>query len=116
MTARTVSKMTPGGLVRSLAPVVVLLLLLVVPRLSIEVPVLFNGPLDRPGNLRLLAVGFTLGIAALSYNLLFGFTGVLSFGHALFFGAGVYLPAIALRHWEWSVVPSLLFGLAGGTV
>jgi len=116
MTARTVSKMTPGGLVRSLAPVVVLLLLLVVPRLSIEVPGLFNGPLDQPGNLRLLAVGFTLGIAALSYNLLFGFTGVLSFGHALFFGAGVYLPAIALRHWEWTVVPSLLFGLAGGTV
>ncbi|HEV2108791.1 MAG TPA: branched-chain amino acid ABC transporter permease [Thermomicrobiales bacterium] len=100
--------------VSSLLPVAVLLLLLLVPWLSIHVPVVFNGPLNTPGNLQLLAVGFTLGIAALSYNLLFGYTGVLSFGHALFFGAGVYLPAIALRHWEWTVGPSLLFGLAGG--
>jgi branched-chain amino acid transport system permease protein len=93
-----------------------LVALLAVPRLTIRVPVLFDGPLNQAGNLQLLAVGFTFGVAALSYNLLFGYTGVLSFGHALFFGAGVYLPAIALRHWEWPVVPALLFGLGGGIV
>jgi len=108
--------MTPRAAVSSALPVAILLALLVVPRVSSRVPVLFDGPLNTPGNLQLLAVGFTLGVAALSYNLLFGFTGVLSFGHALFFGAGVYLPAIALRHWEWTVIPSLLFGLAGGLV
>lgn len=32
------------------------------------------------------------GILAMSYNLIFGFTGVISFGHALFFG----LSAISL--------------------
>ena len=101
---------------RSLWPVAVLGLLLLVPFISAPIPVLFAGPLNLPGNLQLLAIGFTLGVAALSYNLLFGFTGVLSFGHALFFGAGVYLPAIALRHWEWTVVPSLLFGLAGAFI
>lgn len=101
---------------RSLWPVALLALLLFVPLVSAHVPILFDGPLNLPGNLQLLAIAFTLGIAALSYNLLFGFTGVLSFGHALFFGAGVYLPAIALRHWEWTIIPSLLFGLAGAFV
>ena len=90
-----------GGQAGRVAPLVILVALLIVPRLSFGVPVLFNGPLNSPGNLQLLAVGFAFGIAALSYNLLVGYTGVLSFGHALFFGAGVYLPAIALRHWEW---------------
>lgn len=33
---------------------------------------------------------FILAILAMSYNLLFGFTGVISFGHALFFGMGAY--------------------------
>jgi branched-chain amino acid transport system permease protein len=33
---------------------------------------------------------FVFAIAVLSYDLLFGYTGVLSFGHALFFGGGAY--------------------------
>lgn len=90
-------------------PVIILALLMVVPKLPVHVPVLFDGPINLPGNLQLLAVGFALGIAALSYNLLFGYTGMLSFGHALFFGAGVYLPTIALRRWQWSLGPALLF-------
>jgi branched-chain amino acid transport system permease protein len=44
-----------------------------------------------------------------AFNLLFGFTGLLSFGHAMFFGVGVYIPAI--------VVLNGLPGLApGGTL
>jgi branched-chain amino acid transport system permease protein len=44
-----------------------------------------------------------------AFNLLFGFTGLLSFGHAMFFGFGVYVPAI--------VVLNGLGGLApGGTL
>lgn len=44
-----------------------------------------------------------------AFNLLFGFTGLLSFGHAMFFGFGVYVPAI--------VVLNGLGGLApGGSV
>ena len=97
-------------------PLLVLVLLLGLPRVSAEVPVLFDGPLNSPGTLQLLAVGLTLGVAALSYNLLFGYTGILSFGHALFFGAGVYLPTIALRQWEWDPLPALAFGLVGGLV
>ncbi len=97
--------------VRPFWPVIILAVLLVVPKVGVHLPVLFDGPLNRAGNLQLLAVGFAFGIAALSYNLLFGYTGILSFGHALFFGAGVYLPVIALRHWQWSLGPALLFTL-----
>jgi len=42
----------------------------------------------------LLIETFILAILAVSYNLLFGFTGVVSFGHALFFGLGSYILGI----------------------
>ena len=38
------------------------------------------------------------GIYAVGYNLLFGYTGLLSFGHAAFFGAGAYATGIAIAH------------------
>jgi len=35
-----------------------------------------------------------LGVFAMSFNLLFGFTGLLSFGHVLFFGVGAYMAGL----------------------
>ena len=40
---------------------------------------------------------FILAVLAMSYNLLFGFTGVISFGHALFFGVSGYILGIFLE-------------------
>ncbi|MDP9364680.1 MAG: branched-chain amino acid ABC transporter permease, partial [Chloroflexota bacterium] len=100
----------------ALAPVAVLVALLAVPLVSAPLPGVFDGPLNGPGNLQVLAVGFAFGVAALAYNLLFGYTGVLSFGHALFFGAGVYLPTIALREWGWGIGPAVAFAVAAGTL
>ena len=37
---------------------------------------------------------------AVSFNLLLGYTGLLSFGHAMFFGSGAYGTALALEHIE----------------
>ncbi|WP_225785355.1 ABC transporter permease [Xenophilus sp. Marseille-Q4582] len=37
-------------------------------------------------------------VFALSWNMLFGYTGLVSFGHAGFFAIGAYLTALALRH------------------
>jgi branched-chain amino acid transport system permease protein len=37
-------------------------------------------------------------VFALSWNILFGYTGLVSFGHAGFFALGAYLAALALRH------------------
>ena len=45
----------------------------------------------------LLIEVFILGIYALSYDLLLGVTGLLSFGHAMFFGVGAYVAGIALK-------------------
>jgi branched-chain amino acid transport system permease protein len=84
--------MIRGFPIRQAVPVLVLVLLLGAPLVDFGIPVIFDGAISAPGNLQLLAVGFALGIGALSYNLLFGYTGVISFGHALFFGAGSTCP------------------------
>jgi branched-chain amino acid transport system permease protein len=41
---------------------------------------------------------FILAIYAMSYDLLMGYTGIISFGHALFYGLGAYVTADALEH------------------
>jgi branched-chain amino acid transport system permease protein len=53
-----------------------------------------------------------LGLAAMSVNFLLGFTGVLSFGHAAWFGLGAYGCGLALKF----VASSTPLGLAAGTV
>ena len=90
-------------------PVAVLLLLALVPQLPLDIPVLFNGPLDSPGTLQLLALCLLFAGIALTYDLLFGFTGLLSFGHALYVAVGVYVTAVALTRWEWGLLPTLGF-------
>jgi branched-chain amino acid transport system permease protein len=57
---------------------------------------------------------FLLGILAMSYNLIFGFTGVISFGHALFFGMGGYTLGLLLEFTELDTTSALVFGLIGG--
>lgn len=47
-------------------------------------------------------------IFALSYDLLLGFTGIVSFGHALFFGLGAYTTGILMKGYNWGFVPTLL--------
>jgi branched-chain amino acid transport system permease protein len=97
-------------------PVALVVALAFVPRISADIPKVFNGPINSPGTLQLLAVCLIFGGLALTYDLLFGFTGLLSFGHALYFAVGVYLPAIAMTKWGWGFWPSLAltagFGLA----
>jgi branched-chain amino acid transport system permease protein len=91
-----------------LVPVVLLVALALVPKLSLDIPILFGGPLDSPGTLGLLALCLVFAGVALTYDLLFGFTGLLSFGHALYFAMGVYLTTIALTKWEWGLAETLL--------
>jgi branched-chain amino acid transport system permease protein len=91
-----------------LVPAVLLAVLAAVPLLSLDIPVLFDGPLDSPGTLGLLALCLVFAGVALTYDLLFGFTGLLSFGHALYFALGVYLTTIALSKWDWGLGRALL--------
>jgi len=54
---------------------------------------------------------------AVSYNLLLGFTGLLSFGHAMFFGVGAYGTALALEHVEgMPLIVSVLLGALAAIV
>src|SRR6201996_7457466 len=53
-----------------------------------------------------------LGLAAMSLNFLLGFTGVLSFGHAAYFGIGVYGVGLTIKY----LVPSTLVGMAVGVI
>ncbi len=56
-----------------------------------------------------------LALAAMSVNFLLGFTGVLSFGHAAYFGLGAYGAGLALKFLAPSTPLSLLCGtLLGG--
>lgn len=87
-----------------------------VPFLDVQVPILFAHELDRPGTLQLLGICLTFGAIALSYDLLFGYTGLLSFGHALYFALGVYGADIALTRWHWALLPAVGVTLAASLV
>ena len=45
----------------------------------------------------LLTYGLAMAIAALGFNLLLGYTGLLSFGHSAYFGTGAYMVAFIVR-------------------
>jgi len=62
-------------------------------------------------------VGFLIfSLYAVSLNLLLGYCGLLSFGHAMFFGAGAYATALVLTHIQgFPIILSVLIsGLAAG--
>ncbi len=42
-----------------------------------------------------------LAVFAMSYDLLLGYTGIISFGHAMFYGTGGYVVGILLKHLDW---------------
>jgi branched-chain amino acid transport system permease protein len=90
-------------------PVALLVVLALVPQFSIDIPYVFNGPINTPGTLQLLALCLVFGGVAMSYDLLFGYTGLLSFGHALYFAVGVYITAIAITKWHWSFYAAIAF-------
>ncbi len=102
--------------VRWVPAVALLGLLAVVPFIHVQTHQILPGPLDSPGTLQLLALCLVFGGVALTYDLLFGFTGLLSFGHALYFAVGVYMADIAFTKWHWGLVTTLLFVAGVGIV
>ena len=57
-----------------------------------------------------------LGLAAMSLNFLLGFTGVLSFGHAAYFGLGAYGAGLTLKFLAASTPLALLGGMLLGGI
>ena len=61
-----------------------------------------------------LAKLLCFALFASAFNLLIGFTGLLSFGHAAFFGGAGYVAGNALKAWGWPVELGMLAGLVAG--
>jgi branched-chain amino acid transport system permease protein len=57
-----------------------------------------------------------MGLAAMSLNFLLGFTGVLSFGHAAYFGLGAYGTAMAIKYWGVGSIPAVGLGVIVATI
>jgi len=53
---------------------------------------------------------------ACAFNLLLGYTGLLSFGHATFFGGAAYFTAHAVKEWGFSPELGIVVGVAGAAV
>src|SRR6266508_5619870 len=79
-----VSSVQPKLLLFAAAAVVLILLALLPPFIGLY-------------QTQLLIYGLIAAIAALGFNLLLGYTGLLSFGHSAFFGIGAYTVAFLLR-------------------
>jgi branched-chain amino acid transport system permease protein len=57
-----------------------------------------------------------MGLAAMSLNFLLGFTGVLSFGHAAYFGLGAYGTAMAIKYLGTGSIPAIVLGVIIATI
>jgi len=57
-----------------------------------------------------------LSVVAMGYNLTFGYAGLLSLGHAMFFAAGLYGAGLTAYYLDWSVVSAFGFGIVCGGV
>lgn len=72
-----------------------------------------------------MAQSLLIASLSMSYNLLFGFSGIISFGHALFFGAGGYVTFVVMSQVDGisfyvaviaAVLASILLSLVAGVV
>ncbi|TWG97049.1 branched-chain amino acid transport system permease protein [Mesorhizobium sp. J18] len=93
----------PSGRVFALHAAVILGLLI----LNFVLPEYHRGVFSRV----LVLAAFAMG-----YNILFGYTGLLSLGHAMFFAAGLYGAGLPVYHLDWSVAPAFIAGIVSGAV
>lgn len=71
-----------GPMVRGIVTVIVLAVGLALPFIN-----------DNTSTLRMLSLGFVMAIGAMGLNVLTGYTGQISIGHAAFYGIGAYITA-----------------------
>jgi branched-chain amino acid transport system permease protein len=102
---------------RTLIPALtVVALLAAVPLLPFGVPVVFDGPFNTAGTLQVLAVALVMAAVAMSYDLIFGYAGLLSFGQALPFALGAYGTNLVMIHWGLGYAPAVMVAVAANAV
>ncbi len=70
-------------------------------------------PAYHHGNLARIMV---LAIYAMGFNFAFGYGGMLSLGHALFFAAGMYGMGLTMQHLDWPAGAAIVAGLLAAFV
>src|SRR4051795_3516621 len=63
-----------------------------------------------------LAKALCFALFACAFNLLIGYVGLLSFGHAAFFGSAAYITAHTAKVWGMPPEVAILLGTAAATV
>ena len=63
-----------------------------------------------PYYVMLLSYGLIYAIAALGFNLLLGYTGLLSFGHSAYFGVGAYTVSLMVKYMGVTSMEAFLVG------
>lgn len=99
--------LTVGALATALA--------VVLPFIGLHVPWILPGTVDvvnSTGTLFTLALCFVFAGVAMGYDVMFGYTGLLSLGVVMHFGAGVYVFVIALTFWHWSLLGAAMLSLS----
>jgi branched-chain amino acid transport system permease protein len=67
-------------------------------------------------SLNLVITMVIYSLFVLSYNILFGHAGLLSFGHAAYFGVGAYTTLILFKHFKLGMLTGILAGGIGGAL
>lgn len=103
-------------LVGPIVAIVIAAVLFVAPFLSVPTFGILPGELNRPGSLQVLAVVLAMCALAVTFDIVFGYTGLLSFGHAMFFTIGGYGFAMTLKLTDLGFGVAVLIGLLASIV
>lgn len=112
---------TSAGTVRrprrtTLVAAVVAAVFALAPFVGLPVPVVLPGAISSPGSLQALAIGLVFAGVAVSYDLLFGYTGLLSFGHALFVALGAYGTNLLMERAGVGLLSAAVLAVVGAAV
>ncbi|WP_194893321.1 branched-chain amino acid ABC transporter permease [Catenulispora pinisilvae] len=100
--------------VKNLIPVAVLAVLISLPYSTLRIPGVFDGAVNTPGSLQLLALCLLFAGLAVGYDLLFGRLGLMSFGHALYVALGAYSAELAMKNLHLPLVLAALLATVIG--
>jgi branched-chain amino acid transport system permease protein len=75
---------------------------------TFSVPILLPGPVSSSASLLIVATGLVFATLAISYDVLFGYAGLLSAGHALVFALGAYLTVLLMETMDLSYLAAAI--------
>ncbi|MET0766927.1 MAG: branched-chain amino acid ABC transporter permease [Aeromicrobium sp.] len=97
--------------------VALLILFAIAPLLPLSTGGILPGLLNSPGSLKVLCFVFVIAALAVSFDVVLGYGGLFSFGHALYFALGSYGYVMSMNYLDigfgWSVVVGIVAAAVG---